>query len=346
MLSIILGLAPLLCSDDNFKLISKEKHEVLCSHIPDSKDGVLKSIRENKKLVIYSEKEMPRAYQDFAGGLPGIHSPKYNISADKPREKFGNPNVEFPWGNSAGTELVDDEHMSSFRFFILPENQSIDLYREYLPGDSRPTWIWKFPKGTIFGEVLQLYHKECYHTFEVRLRKKDLDWRVSVYKPFSTLKEFGDFCRANDTILYYKDKRISQSHQIFKGDVITTCLEEIPESLVKKALKKEFTNVIGQEWHENAHAPTTDVKFHIIPKGYQAATIASDSNSCVRCHDSILKHASDLEPFRDWYGRVRGSDGIFSWHPFDPSCISYGGFYQGEIIRKSFLDNGIVKMRK
>ena len=182
----------------------------------------------------------------------------------------------------------------------------------------------------------------------MRLRKKEAtsDWKVSVYRPFATLKDFGDYCRKNGTILFYSDKKISQSHQIFKGDVTTTCLDEIPEELVKRSLKESFVNVLGQEWHDEAHAPTTDAKFHIVPRNYQAATIAATSNSCVRCHESVLKHANDFDSFRDWYGRVRGSDGIFSFHPFDPSCISYSGIYQGETIRQSFLDNGIVKMRR
>lgn len=347
MFSLILGMLPLV-SGQEFRLVSNERHEILCSHIPDSKDGFLNKIRNDKRLILYSDKEMPRAYQDFAGGLPGIHSPSYNISAAKPRERFGNPNVEFPWGNPAGTELVNDDEFSSFKFLLLPKGESIEIYRKYLPGDSRPTWIWDYPKGTIVGEVLQLYHKEKYHTFEVRLRKKEAasDWKVSVYRPFATLKDFGDYCRKNGTVLFYSDKRISQSHQIFKGDVVTTCLDEIPEALVERSLKESFVNVLGQEWHDEAHAPTTDAKFHIVPRNYQAATIAATSNSCVRCHESVLKHANDFDSFRDWYGRVRGSDGIFSFHPFDPSCISYGGIYQGEIIRQSFLDNGIVKIRR
>lgn len=347
MLSLVLGMLPLVSGQD-LSLVGKERHAVLCSHIPDSKDGILNKIRSDKRLIIYSDKEMPKAYQDFSGSLPGIHSPSYNISAAKPRERFGNPNVEFPWGHPAGTELVGEDEISSFKFLLLPPDESIELYRKYLPGDRRPTWVWDFPKGTIVGEVLQLYYKENYHTFEVRLRKKDgtSEWKVSAYRPFATLKEFGEYCRQNGTVLYYTDQRISQSHQIFKGDVITTNLNEIPEKIVKRALKESFVNVLGQEWHNEAHAPTTDAKFHIVPRKYQAATIAVTSNSCIRCHESVLKHANDFEPFRDWYGRVRGSDGIFSFHPFDPSCISYGGIYQGETIRQSFLNNGIVKMKQ
>ena len=342
---MVLGIIPIVCSaDDNFRLISKERHEILSSHIPDSKDGVLQQIRNDKKLLIYTEKEMPKAYQDWAGGLPGIHSPSYNISAAKPREKFGNPNVEFPWGHPAGTEIVSEDNISSFKFLLLPKNESIRIYKKFLTGDHRPSYIWEYPKGSIVGEVLQLYYNEKYYTFEVRIRKKDeSEWKSTAYRPFATMKEFANFCKSNGHQLYYEDKRISQSHQIFKGDVVTTSLDPVPDDIIKKALQQTFTNVLGQEWHNDAHSPTTNASFHIIPKNYQAATIAVSSNSCMRCHESTLKHASDFDFFRDWYGRVRGSDGIFSFHPFDPSCISYSGIYQGVEIRKSLIDNGIVK---
>lgn len=344
MFSTIAGCLLVVFGQENYKLISKEKHEVLASHIPDSKDLILNKIRNNPRLLIYTEKEIPQAYQDFAGALIGIHAPSYNISAAKPQEKFGNPNVEFPWGKPAGAENVSENNFSSFKFLLLPENQSIIITRKYLNGDRRPSYVWTFPKGTTVGEVLQLYYKEKYYTFEVRLRTKETEnWKTTSYRPFVSLKDFANFCKSNGTQLYYHDQRIVQSHQIFQGDAIATNLDSIPESLVKKALSQTFENALGQEWHEESHAATTDSDFHIVPKNYRAATIAINSKSCTRCHESVLKHASDFDNNRDWYGRVRGSDGIFSFHPFDPSVISYGGIYQGERIRNEFISNGIVK---
>lgn len=344
MFSFIAGCFFVIAQHDNYRMISNERHEILSSHIPDSNDGMLQKIRNDNRLIIYTEKEMPKAYQDWDGSLFGIHSPSYNISAAKPQEKFGNANVEFPWGKPAGTELVSDDKMSTFKFILLPKNESIKVSRKFLAGDRRAAYVWEFPQGSIIGEVLQHYYKDKYYTFEVRIRTKDgKEWKSVAYRPFATLKEFAKFCKENNHQLYYYDKKITQSHQIFNGNVISTSLEEVPEEIVIKSLKKEFVNVLGQEWHNDSHAPTTNSDFHIIPKNYQAATIAVSSNSCMRCHESTLKHASDFEPFRDWYGRVRGSDGIFSFHPFDPSCISYNGIYQGEKIRQDFINNKIIK---
>lgn len=346
MISILLGLVQFAAAADRpFRLVSDERHEVLASHIPDSGDKVLNGIRRDPRLVIYTEGEMPKAYQDWAGGLPGIHSPSYNISAAKPREPFGNPNVEFPWGKPAGTEVVPDGEFSTFKFMLLPEGKPIEISKKYLPGDRRPSFVWSFPEDSVMGEVLQLYHDELYFTFEVRLRRKVKgEWRVSVYRPFASLKDLREFCAANRHELSTEDVRISQSHQIFKGDSTTTSLGKMPEGLVRKALSRDFVNVLGSEWSGDSFAPTTKDGFGIVPRNYQAATIAVSTKSCARCHESTLKHANDFDSFRDWYGRVRGSDGIFSFHPFEPSCISYSGIYQGAEIRKSFLDHGIVKM--
>ena len=326
-------------------ILSKERHDILVSHIPSSRDGVLNRISNNPKLLVYTEKEMPKAYQDFAGALPGIHSPSYNISADKPRELYGNPNVEFPWGSPAGTESVPDDEFSTFKFLLLPEDRPIHVSRKYLTGDSRPTHVWRFPDGTLVGEVLQIYYKGEYFTFEVRLRHKEEGrWKSTSYRPFENLQQFKSFCIVNGEDLLLEKKTVKQSHQLFEGEVVTTSLGKVSDDLVKKALRRPFVSVHDREWAEGAYAPTTDVSFHIVPKGFKAATVEVSSKSCMRCHESTLKHASDFDFRRDWYGRVRGSDGIFSFHPFDPSSISYSGIYQGETIRKSFIDSGIVKV--
>jgi len=329
---------------DNYKIMSKERHDIFLTHIPDSKDKFLNKIKKNPRLLIYTDYEIPNAYQDFAGALVGIHSPSYNISAAKPEEKYGNPNVEFPWGKPAGTENVSDSNFASFKFLLLPENESIIIKRKYLNGDRFPSFIWDFPKKTIVGEVLQIYYKEQRYTFEVRLRIKENDWKILSYKPFTNLKDFDAFCKFNGTKLYFHEKRITQFHQIFQGDAVTTSLDSIPDELVIRALNRPFENALGQEWYKNSHAATTDSDFHIVPKNYRAATIAIETKSCIRCHESVLKHANDFDSRRDWYGRVRGSDGIFSFHPFDPSCISHSGINQGERIREDFIKNKIVKI--
>ena len=127
MFSLIAGCILAFSQQDSYKLLSQEKHDILASHIPDSKDLILNKIKNNSKLLIYTDKEIPSAYQDWTSQLSGIHSPTYNISAAKPQEKFGNPNVEFPWGKPAGTENVSESNFTSFKFILLPPDRQIEI---------------------------------------------------------------------------------------------------------------------------------------------------------------------------------------------------------------------------
>lgn len=46
---------------------------------------------------------------------------------------------------------------------------------------------------------------------------------------------------------------------------------------------------------------------------------------------------------RGWYGRVRGNDAIFSFHPIEPSSISYNGADQQVRFRQSFVHAGMIE---
>jgi hypothetical protein len=91
------------------------------------------------------------------------------------------------------------------------------------------------------------------------------------------------------------------------------------------------------------HAPTTQAAWHIIPRNYDAGFIAVDQASCARCHASVNRHVDEFDYGRDWYGRVRGSDRIFSFHPFDPSCVSSNGFPSGAQMRGELLRAGLLE---
>src|ERR1700676_5593152 len=114
---------------------------------------------------------MPGASQNRGGGLPGVHSPSYNIRAVR-SEPFGNANREFPWGSPAG--LHNSPNFKSFRFVSFPKGQSILWWRERLSGDgARGSFVWLYPVGTTFGEVLLVTDPENHdYTFELRTRTR------------------------------------------------------------------------------------------------------------------------------------------------------------------------------
>jgi hypothetical protein len=52
---------------------------------------------------------------------------------------------------------------------------------------------------------------------------------------------------------------------------------------------------------------------------------------------------NEFEFGRDGYGRIRGSDGIFSVHPFDPSSISYNGYGAPVTMNGRLVAAGLVE---
>jgi hypothetical protein len=120
------------------------------------------------------------------------------------------------------------------------------------------------------------------------------------------------------------------------------------DALVVRLLTETvFKSALGASWSTDSNrvhtvAPTTDAPFHIVPARYDAGFIEVDQLSCMRCHDTVNQHVNDFDFGRDWYGRVRGSDGIFSIHPFDPSCISYNGISLPTRLNQSLISAGLL----
>ena len=143
--------------------------------------------------------------------------------------------------------------------------------------------------------------------------------------------------------------RLVNKHDLVSIDAtaLATYLPAIDHELVKKLLDTPFKSALGQEWKRGpdgteAFAPTTEAAFHIVPKNYHGGFVEVSSTSCMRCHDSTLKHARDFQPFRDWYGRVRGADNIFSFHIFEPGSIAYNGIGREPNLRQDLIDAGLL----
>jgi hypothetical protein len=346
------------------RLVSDQKHEVYLSFWPKSNDVWLNSLRK-KALVFYNDEVMPAAYQDFGGGLPGIHSPSYNISAVR-GEPIGNANREFPWGSPAG--LHRSPNFKVFRFMHLPSGKAIYWWRQALADDGgRPSFIWQYPAGTTFGEILLVSDPEGYDwTFELRTRTRtDKGWSMNAFRPFTTqaelaarVKELEPKWRKQPELVKLVNGedpsedvyRLVNNHDrvLFDTTALVTHLPEIDYKLVRKLLDTPFKSALGQEWKKGADgsytfAPTTDADFHIVPKGYQGGFVEVSSKSCMRCHNSTLMHARDFQARRDWYGRVRGSDNIFSFHIFDPSSISYNGIGNQPRLRQELIDADVLR---
>jgi len=256
-----------------------------------------------------------------------------------------------------------------------PVDGAIEWWQEYVPPDRQGTTIrWEYPAGTIFGEILTVHAPSGGdYTFELRTRAKQSDgtWKVNAYRPFNTPKELATAVKRVDpkwrddaqtaalvrhleappapniwTLQDRHPRPVLQPHQAQIDH-----LPPLDEKLVTRLLTRSpFHSALGQEWQVvngiAGHAASTKADFHVVPRGYTAAFFSVDSKGCMACHDSAGKHADDFEPFRDWYGRVRGDDRIFSFHIFDPGSIDYNGISRQVRFRPELVNAGLLRQRR
>ncbi len=354
------------------QLMSQEKQALLRKCLPDVDDAEIQGILDDPDLLFYTDAEMPPAYQLWDGQLQGLHAPQYNISANH-SEPHGNGNIEFPWGTPAGTHRTTG--VSSFRFLWLPRDGNgkrlpVVWFRKHLSGDTSLGYAWRFPVGARVGEVLMMRAPHGYdYTFELRVRTREVgDWAVDVFRPFPTSAHLAQAIRERREN-WDSDEQLSRLVRHLESSVTmpqrqladrhdrtvfqqTQGIDELPaiadKTLIVELLSQTtFKSCLGEVWRTGedqvqAFAPTTSADFHVVPAHYDGGFIEVDRQSCLRCHETVNQHVARFDYGRDWYGRVRGSDGIFSFHPFAPASVSYNGYRNGIRMRPAFEQAGIT----
>jgi hypothetical protein len=356
-----------------FRLMSAERDALYRRFLPAVDDALIAELLSDPRLVIYTEREMPKAYQFWDGAFPGVHSARYNISANG-GEPFGNGNREFPWASPAGTHRTAG--VTSFRFFRLPQGDDgrplpIAWYPKRGGGDNTG-YSWVFPVGTFFGEVLLLRGPSGHdYTFELRVRRREIGhWQVDAFRPFpnagdlaARIKElrptWQDEPQLTALCAHLDEPRKLEPHtladrqphrRVFQQ---TMGVDELPpvgdDRLVEELLTGTvFRSALGETWRDDADgvetcAPTTLASFHVVPANYDAGFIVVDESSCMRCHETANAPVREFNFARDWYGRVRGSDGIFSFHPFSLDSISDNGYARKVRMRHEFEQAGMLE---
>jgi hypothetical protein len=363
------------------QLCSAEKLEALRTSLPATEGGKWQSVFRDPKTMFYTDREIPAAYQHADGGLivnggrmpvngasmgTTFHSPRYNISGDareaaKGQGMGGNANIEFPWRTPGGTDFSEGQS-STFKFMRLPDRDSggmwpVALYQPTM-NDNRigphRVMAWVFPVGTIFGEVLAIRDSRgTMHTFEVRLRIREPDyWDIEILRPFPREADLAArlgsdrYVTAMHSMPVANQRLTDTLHRVVGFDVAAGIakLPPLGESLAAELLDTTpFKSAVGAAWKETAFAPTASEPFSIVPLNYHGTFMGTDTDSCKRCHEHTLRHVDQFDDRRDWYGRVRGSDQIFTWHPIDPSSISFNGGPRAVRLREAFVRAGIVE---
>lgn len=356
------------------QLMSADRERELRRLMPLIDDDDLQGVLEDPRLILYTDREMPPAYQHWVGQLQGVHSPDYNISAVN-SEPFGNGNREFPWNAPAGTHRA--QSVTSFHFLHLPRDDRgqtwpVVWYRKRLPGDVSVGYAWTFPVGTVLGEVLCIRSPAGRdYAFELRLRVREAaEWEVDVFRPFPNAKDLAlrirqlradweqnqslvKLVRHLEEPLQMQERTLTDKQPIADGVFrermgIDTLPPVNDDALVTALLTlTRFRSARGQVWRTSADgtftcAPTTSARFHIVPAQYDGGFVEVDRVSCMRCHETANQHVTRFNAARDWYGRIRGSDGIFSFHPFDPASVSYNGFGTAVHMRRELTESGAL----
>jgi len=314
---------------------------------------------ELARAVFYDRASAPPAYQDYShrGGLLGWFDPRHNVSANQ-TEKHGNANREFPWLTGG---LDDSTDGWDFKLYIPPAEgarikgswetlahvSSQRLYGDYgylTVADHFPSMVARYPVGAKVGEVLLVQDPNGNSvTFEVRVMEKvrigDLwdvkeNWAFKVYRAVRDHRHLLELVGEPGTHDHYvaslkahyagafTPETLRNTHPVtvFASTALVDELPSAPPGLPAFVHGRAFREVTDRPWLETASHKAFAGRGGVFPSRYQGNHF--NSQNCFTCHATVAKHADDFDLRRDWYGRVRGSDGVFSLPLADPTTVT------------------------
>ena len=356
------------------QLMPAEKEKRLRQMLPRVANADLQKVLDDPRLILYTEREIPRAYQFFTGGMQGFHSAYYNISANG-SEPFGNGNREFPWGHPAGMQRT--KGVEVFRFLWLPRDDA----RQAAPGGLVSQAAQRRRQRRLCVDIPRRRYRRrsAFHDRPRRLRLLVRNARahcasmaIGMSMSIGRLPQPANWPAASKSYdptgnrIQNSPTRSTIWRRPFEMKVLTLAdkqpakrtfsstmgVDSLPpfgdDHLVGELLTSAtFKSVAGKAWRESpsgrqTYAPTTEAAFNVVPAKYDAGFVAVDHTSCMRCHDSVSKPVSDFNPGRDWYGHIRGSDGIFSFQPFALESISDNGYGRDVKMRPELEKAGVI----
>jgi len=331
--------------------------------IPSIADREWSEVIHDSRVIWYTEREIPRAYQHSGS----FHWTGYNISADPtdhglPHGQGGNAGADWPWNLPGGTHAATGA--VSQKGLLLPSGKPVVIWKTQLPGHPgigpEPGLAWRFPVGATLIEVLRHPVGGTLKTFEIRLRRREASyWNTEVFRPFPRCEDLAVALQDVDpsTAAWLREQpplqvvdftdRLHVTRPAYRGTSGVAWLPVLSASTTARLLDNTpFRVATGSAWTEQngvkCYAPTTEHRDQLVPPRYLGTIAGSDTRSCVQCHDGTQKHARHFDAPRGWYGHVPGSDQILSWHPVDPASVSRNGANVPVRLRQSWLSSGVV----
>lgn len=357
-------------------LLVGDRASTLKGYFPKVDDPYLQSVLDDTQTILYTEDVMPKVVSMWQG-VNGVS--RRIVAAENPRDPGS---LQFPWMRPAGTDDVEGLNTVRFIHLPTVNGVRLPIvwFRSRIPPDQAAAVQWIFPYGTTVGEVLAYQGPDGLdYPFELRVRyRMRTYWEVDVLRPFATSTDLAAAIKerrpqwqqvprllaavsalegpANFGKVTLKDGQPARA--IIRQESGWDIVPDLGDAkLVAELLRgTTFTSVYETPWKSDgqrvAYAPGSQAAFNIVPAKYSGAAIKVSQQSCARCHSTTLHHVNEFAEHtrryadgtqRFWYGRIRGSDGIFSFHPYEPSAIPGGGQTVAPVFRQSLITAGVLE---
>jgi len=291
--------------------------------LPKTSDERLAKVLTSPSTVFY---KIPRYYQLKSSRYQGVFEAHYL--------RDHNANLDFPWDNTFGINGFEHTY-TSVNFLFLP-GEPVAVIK------SHPV-KWIFPTGAIVGELLLVDRPggKGRIAYEIRTREKTAtSWKINVYRPVANREEFMELMGVQYTPKY-KFLKIEnpENDKVFVASGNVEILPKLNEVQVDFLLSLPFKDVTEDQW-----TPCSNDLYSLFPKDYKLGLIDMDDSRCQSCHaqtqvsvDRLIPGEKIIYEHPNLTGRIRGSDGIFSWNPYGK--VYKDGTYE---FRKQEFENGRI----
>jgi hypothetical protein len=291
-----------------------------------------------------------------------------------------NKHWKFPVATTAGTD--QSTNFVAADFLSLPKDGAgaiVPIPISTQSDDIHKWWDWKFPNGTIVGEVIFVQDGSSLLPTEVRLRQRfPSGWAVNSFRPFpeasalsaaieakrpswssnaqlaavvAQLDGTGGGAAAALTPLHLTATGLTGSFD--QAGYVDTLPDFGDDALVRDLLTSTtFVSAYQATWRSaggNAtYAASTASNLSIVPSNYQAGIVEVSEASCARCHEQTAKPLANWYPGLTLYGNVWGTDNVFTFHVFDESYYpsldldNGNGVQDNRHMNPALVSNGMI----
>ena len=320
-------------------LMPAKEIEAIKAGLPKIADAALLSVLDDPHTMWYDDRSMPSAYQDTVPPFVGILATRLTGNV-APVEFFENGRFRFPFGHPGGLHRAVG--VEGVNFIRLPAQGNDRLPVVWWKAGN--SYHWSFPIGTVVGEILsQRAPSGEKVVFEIRVRRRQRNsWHANAFRPFPTAEALASAIMEQDscwdqnprlvTLVNHlrdsstlKPRVLRDTYGAFSAQGASDELPPIDAPMVTDLLRSAtFRSSEGVAWKSSGKlecfAPTATT-YSVVPVRYDAGLIAVHEISCNRCHQHTGRMIGEFVPEQQLYGQVWGSDGTFSWHPFDPGQL-------------------------